>query len=209
MIPSTGNYRGAFPNSSGASARKTAGGNGGRCLQCFVPAAVLCLVSLFATPEVSLANKNAPSMPASIFAAKTIYIDNQTTSADLQNDAYMALAKWGHFQVVDNAQKADLVLRLTGSSYVQSVPRDTPPDMTMASAKTGTASNTASTAGTSFLPNGYEPAPDGFTRLTLLDTRSGNVTWSDLSRTNTPQAAMHILDALREAFEQGRKAREK
>jgi len=45
--------------------------------------------------------------------------------------------------------------------------------------------------------------------LTLLDTRSGNVAWSDLSRTNTPQAATHILDALRGAFEQGRKAREK
>jgi hypothetical protein len=148
-------------------------------------------------------------MPASIFTAKTIYIDNETTSADLQNDAYMALAKWGHFQVVDNAQKADLVLRLTGNSYVQSVPRDTPPDMTMASAKTSGASNNAATAGASLLPNGYEPAPDGFTRLTLLDTRSGNVAWSDLSRTNTPQAATHILDALRGAFEQGRKAREK
>jgi len=165
-------------------------------------------VSLLAIPQGTLAGKNAPSLPAAVFAAKTIYIDNQTTDASLQNAAYMALTKWGHFQVVESPQKADVILRLTGSSYVHSVPTDTPPDMTMASTNGHPANNNAAAAPTraALLPNGYEPAPDGFTRLTLLDAANGATEWTDLSKTNTPQAATHILDGLRQAFEQNRKA---
>jgi len=158
------------------------------------------LAALAITPAGTFANKRGGSLPAAVLAARTIYIDNQTTDAGLQNNAYLALAKWGRFQVADSAEKADVVLRLSGSSSVRAVPSDTRPDMTMASGKTGA-------GGASLVPNGETGAPDGFTRLTLLDGKTGNAVWSDLSKTNSAQAATHILDGLREAFEQARKTR--
>lgn len=172
-------------------------------------AAVTVIVPLIA-PNLALA-KRTPSLPAAVLAARSIYIDNQTNDAGLQNNAYMALAKWGRFQVADSPQKADIVLRLTGSSYVQSVPSDAPPQMPATApsdrAGRGAASASPEASGAALLPNGYEPAPDGFTRLTLLDAKTGAAVWSDLSKTHSPQAATHILDGLREAFEQSQKAR--
>jgi hypothetical protein len=165
-------------------------------------------VALFVcgAPQAVLANKNPSTLPAAVFSARTIYIDNRTSNAVLQNDATLGFAKWGHFQVVDSIEKADAVLRLTGTSYAQSVPSDTPPDMSMKSASTH--GNTAA-SGASLLPSGDEAAPDGFTRLTLLDAKSGAAWWSDLSKTNRPEAAAHIVDGFREAFEQALKARGK
>lgn len=157
---------------------------------------------LLNVPQIAHANKKSSSLPEAVFAARTIYIDNQTNDAALQDDAYLGLAKWGHFQVVDSAQKADVVLRLTGSAFVQSVPSDTPPDMSM---KPGS----AHASGESAFPSGDEAAPEGFTRLTLMDPKSGAALWSGLSKTNRPEAAARILDSLREAFEQGLKARGK
>jgi hypothetical protein len=166
------------------------------------------LAALALAPAAALANKKATSLSAAVLGAKTIYVDNQTSDANLQNNAFMALARWGRFQVVDSPQKADIVLRLTGSSYVQSVPSDTRPDMTMAAAGVRAKSD-APPSSASFFPAGYQSAPDGFTRLTLFEEKGGSAVWSDLSKSNSPQAATHILDGLREAFEQALKAREK
>ena len=58
-----------------------------------------------------------------VLAAKTIFVDNQTNDAELQHDAYMGLRVSGRrFEIVDSPQKADLVLRLSGSSVVKFVP---------------------------------------------------------------------------------------
>ena len=153
-------------------------------------------------PQTALANKTSSALPAAVFAAKTIYIDNQTNDAGLQNGAYLGLTKWGHFQVVDSAQKADVVLRLTGSAYVQSVPSDTQPDWSLKprSSPTGSPGNQR------VLPSGDPAAPEGFTRLTLADPKSRVVWWSSLSKTSRPQDATRIVDGLREAFEQSLKA---
>jgi hypothetical protein len=91
---------------------------------------------------------------------------------------------------------------------VSTVPSDTPPEMKLASTMGRTANNTNATNSTIGVA-GYESAPNGFTRLTLVDAKSGNAVWSDLSKTNSPQAATHILDGLREAFEQSSKSRDK
>jgi hypothetical protein len=162
-------------------------------------------VLLSLTPQIAHANKKSPALPAAMFVAKTIYIDNQTSDAGLQNYAHMGLAKWGHFQVVDSAQKADVVLRLTGTSYAQSVPSDTPPDLNAKPATT----RAGNARDEGVLPGGDQSAPDGFTRLTLVDPKSGEAWWSDLRKTNHPQEAARIVDGLREAFEQGLKARGK
>jgi hypothetical protein len=155
---------------------------------------------LLAMAQIALANKKSSSLPAAVFTAKTIYIDNQANDAGLQNSAYLALTKWGHFQVVDAADKADVVLRLTGRAFVKSVPSDTPPDMSL---------KPSHAASATLLPNGAEAAPDGFTRLTLLDAKSGTALWSDLSKTNRADAALRMLDGLREAYAQGLKERGK
>jgi hypothetical protein len=165
-------------------------------LACAVAAALLLTLA-----QIALANKKSSSLPDAVFTARTLYIDNQASDASLQNSAYMALAKWGHFQIVDDASKADVVLRLTGSAYVKSIPSDTPPDMSM--------KPSAPTSSASLLPNGAASAPDGFTRLTLLDAKTSGVLWSDLSKTNRSDAALHMLDGLRDAYTQGRKDRGK
>ena len=114
---------------------------------------------LLAAAQIALANKKS-SLPDAVFFAKTIYVDNQANDAGLQHSAYMALAHWGHFQVVE-------------------------------------------------VPNGAAVAPEGFTRLTLVDAKSGAVLWSDLSRTNKPEIALRMLDGLRDAVTQGLKDRGK
>jgi hypothetical protein len=169
---------------------------------------VAAVIVLLAGPQVALANKKAAALPPSLLAARTIYIDNQTTDGGLRNNAYLGLAKWGHLQVVDSADKADMVLILTGSAYVKPVssarPMAAPP--TPGSASTA-ASAGAAANGSALLPNGYEAAPDGFTRLTLIDGKTGATVWSDLSKTNNAQNAAHIVDGLREAFEQSSKTK--
>jgi hypothetical protein len=153
------------------------------------------------TPGTILANKKAPVLPMAVLDAKTIYIDNQANDATLLNDAYLELAKWGHLQVVDSPKKADVVLRFTGSAYVKAVASDTPPNLSLKPAIARASGN-----GNAILPNGDEAAPDGYTRLTLVQTKTGNAVWSELSKTKNPKAAAHILDGLREVFEQGLKA---
>jgi hypothetical protein len=157
---------------------------------------------LVAAAQITLANKRS-TLPEVVFFAKTIYVDNQANDASLQNSAYLALAHWGHFQVVETPNKADMVLRLTGSSVVSSAPRDTPPDMRLKSARPAPGENDV------LLPNGAAVAPEGFTRLTLMDGKSGAVLWTDLSRTNKADMALHMLDGLRDAVTQGLKDRGK
>jgi len=57
-------------------------------------------------------DKRAP-LPASVIAAKTVYIDNQTGDAQITDRAYDALSKWGRFKILKDAKDADLVLRFT------------------------------------------------------------------------------------------------
>ena len=156
---------------------------------------------LLTAAQIALANKKS-SLPDAVFFAKTIYVDNQANDAGLQHSAYMALKRWGHFQVVEAPNKADVVLRLTGSSFVSSAPSDTPPDMSLKPAR-------SAQGGEGLLPNGTAVAPEGFTRLTLVDVKSGAILWSDLSRTNKPEIALRMLDGLRDAVTQGLKDRRK
>ena len=44
-------------------------------------------------------------------------------------------------------------------------------------------------------------------KLILFEDGTGAAVWSDLSKTNTAQNAAHIIDGLREAFEQSSKTK--
>ena len=57
-------------------------------------------------------------LPLQVMTAKTIYIDNRSGVADLGDKAYDELRKWGRFQIVDSAGKADAALLLSAREYV-------------------------------------------------------------------------------------------
>jgi hypothetical protein len=54
-------------------------------------AAVVILVS-FSSP-VLVANDKHPALPSRVLSAKTVYVDNQTTAAELENTVYTELSK--------------------------------------------------------------------------------------------------------------------
>jgi hypothetical protein len=150
------------------------------------------LLLLFATTKTH-ANEKRASLPVSVVSAKTVYVDNQTTSAELLNTAYTELSKWGRLQIVDTAQKADIVLRLSNGNYVKFVPGgENPP---AAEPK----------AGKQNFMGADEAVPPGSTRISVIDPKTGNSVWSDIRKTDNPKAATHMLDGLRDAFDQKQK----
>ena len=161
-------------------------------LSAFSSALVILATSLLSTP-LAQANDKRPSLPTSVLSARTIYVDNQTTSAELQNTAYTELAKWGRFQVVDAPQKADIVLRLSNGNYVKFVPggENVPAHDPKVEKQNWMGAD--------------EAVPPGSTRISLIDAKSGNSLWSDIRKTDSPKAATHMLDGLRNAFDQKQK----
>jgi hypothetical protein len=144
-------------------------------------------------PALAQANEKKAPVPSKVLAAKTIYVDNQTNDAELQHDAYMGLSKWGRFEIVDSPQKADLVLRLSGSSVVKFVPG-------------GEATSTYTPKPVSEnSPAGEELAPPGCTRLTLMEAKSGNALWSDIRKTSNAQEKSKLLEGLHDAVDQQEK----
>lgn len=136
------------------------------------------------------ANEKRPLLPSKVLSAATVFVDNQTTSAELLNTAYTELSKWGRLQVVDAAQKADIVLRLSNGNFVKFVPGGE--NASAADAK----------AAKQNFASADETVPPGSTRLSMIDPKTGNSLWSDIRKTDNPKAATHMLDGLREAFDQ-------
>jgi hypothetical protein len=151
-------------------------------------ASLIFLATLLLLTARAQADDKRPALPKSVSSAKTIYVDNRTTSAELQNTAYTELVKWGRFQLVDTPQKADIVLRLSNGNYVKFVPAasSAPANDPKADKQNGGAD---------------EAVPPGCTRISLVDPKSGNSLWSDIRKTDTPKATTHMLDGLRDAFD--------
>ena len=63
-----------------------------------------------------------PPLPASVIAAKTVFIDNQTGYTQITDKAYEALTKWGRYKIVKDAKDADLVLRFTADTEGRPTP---------------------------------------------------------------------------------------
>src|SRR5215475_1635199 len=142
----------------------------------------------------SAASASNGTLPYSVLQANTIYIDNQSGFAELGTIAYMEISRWGRLEPVESAKKADLTVVLTGSSYVHVVastdaPRFDPKKTSVRPAE---------------LP---DAAPNGFTRVTLQEAKSGKTLWSGLSKTDGPRVKGKLLEGLREAYEQTEKVR--
>ena len=159
-----------------------------------IVASVFVAAAMLVGPQVAQAIPKTP-LPVNVLSARKIYVDNRTGDAGIQNIAYLELAKWGRFQIVDAAQKADVVLRLFGSATVTFVP---------AGEKTYVYGPAASVAR---LQGADEQAPPGFTRVTLVDPKSGVALWSEQRKTKGPEAKQRLLDGFRDAFEQTEKSR--
>jgi hypothetical protein len=57
-----------------------------------------------------------PAFPASLMAAKTVFIDNQTGDAKITDRAIDSITKWGRFQISKDEKAADLILRFTADT---------------------------------------------------------------------------------------------
>ena len=75
----------------------------------------LALALVLVVSPIYAKDKHAP-LPASVMAAKTVYIDNQTGHAEITDRAYEELTKWGRFKIVKDAKDADLVLQFTADT---------------------------------------------------------------------------------------------
>lgn len=151
------------------------------------------LAAVLAIILASAASASNGTLPYSVLQANTIYIDNQSGFTELATIAYIELSRWGRFEPVESAAKADLTIVLTGSSYVRVVP---------ALSYHPKRSNVRPAE----LP---EAAPNGFTRVTLQEAKSGKTIWSGLTKTDGPRVKGKLLDGFREAFQQTEKARYK
>ncbi len=158
-------------------------------MKVFVSVLAAVVLSALLFPVQVQANGKHAVLPMKVLTASTIYVDNQTTSAELQNTAYIELSKWAHFQIVDSPEKADIILRLSGGTSVKFVPGNgEPPAYDSKSAKQN-------------WMGADEAVPPGSTRLSLIDPKTGNPLWSDVHKTDNPKAASRMLDGLREAFD--------
>jgi hypothetical protein len=158
--------------------------------------APLLIAAVLLAPQSAIpaaAKDKRPSLPRMVMNAKTIYVENHTTSAELQNTALTELAKWGRFQVVDSPEKADIVLQLSNGNYVKFVPGG---DNSPAAAPK---------VGKQDWVGADEAVPSGSTRVSVIDPKSGSSVWSDVRKTDTPKASTHMLDGLRAAFDQAEK----
>jgi hypothetical protein len=157
----------------------------------FVSCTILLVLLIVSKPTP--ANDKRTSLPTRVLSAKTVYVDNQTTAAELQNTAYTELAKWGRLQMADDPQKADIILRLSSGNSVKFVPGgENAPAYDPKIAKNNFA-------------GADEAVPPGSTRISLIDPKTGNTLWSDIRKTSDAKIATHMLDGLREAFEQKQK----
>ncbi len=69
---------------------------------------------------------HAQDIPRQVFKAKTVWVVNQTGKPATENGADAALSKWGHFQLADDSDTADIkiVIFKTGSQETHSQTQD-------------------------------------------------------------------------------------
>jgi hypothetical protein len=133
-----------------------------------------------------------PTLPQAVTSAHTVFIENETGFAELQYTALLELNKWGRFEVVESREKADLVLVLSSGTHVRAIPDGQFPRTTGLNAFT------------------EESVPKGHTKIALLDPKSGATLWSDTHKTEGGKVKNgHLLDGLRQAFEDYEKGKNK
>jgi hypothetical protein len=150
----------------------------------------------------SYAKHEKMPLPQQVMTAKAIYIDNRSGVADLGDKAYDELRKWGRFQIVDSAEKADVVLLLSAREYISGYSSGSYHNTSGSVDSYG--SINAQTYG-----NGSSHAiVSGTTYITIVDPKGGAPLWSDARAWGRWKSATRgLVKELRERMEQqeGRK----
>jgi hypothetical protein len=121
------------------------------------------------------------ALPQALLNAHSVYIENETGFTDLQFVAILEFEKWGRFDLAESREKADLIFRMDNGAHVRELPEG----------QTPSASDYA----------GEAAVPSGYTRIALLDPKSGQVLWSGMHKTEGGKVKSgHLLDSLREVF---------
>jgi hypothetical protein len=92
-----------------------------------VAAVALLAVALVIAPIH--AQDQHPPFPATLMAAKTVFIDNQTSDAKITARATDSITKWGRFQISTDEKTADLILRFTADTKGRPAPPNKDIDM--------------------------------------------------------------------------------
>jgi hypothetical protein len=121
----------------------------------------------------SYAKHEKMPLPEPIMIAKTIYIDNQSGMANLGDKAYDEVRKWGRFQIVDSADKADVVLLLSAKEYVSGYTSGSYHNTNATVDSYGNVNGQTYGSGTS------QAVYSGTTYLTIVDPKTGARLWSD------------------------------
>lgn len=130
------------------------------------------------------------ALPDAVAHAHTVFLENETGFNELQYSTIFELNKWGRFDLAESREKADLVMRLDSGSHVHTVPEGQFP----------------STGGVRAVDD--SEIPKGHTRISLLDPKTNAVLWSDTHKTEGGKVKNgHLLDGLREAFDNYEKSR--
>jgi hypothetical protein len=144
------------------------------------PGISLSIVVLWAAGLTAWAQ--TPALPQAVLNAHTVFLQNETGFVELEYATILELSKWGHFEMAESRQKADLILRLDSSSHVRLVP------------------DGEYVPATSSAPV-ESPVPPGYTRISLVQPKTGQTLWSSRHKTEGGKIKNgHLLDALREAF---------
>jgi hypothetical protein len=112
-------------------------------------------------------------LPQRVMTAKTAYIDNQSGHADLGDKAYDEMKKWGRYQIVDSADKADIILLLSAKEYVGGYTSSTSQTTTGRVDDNGNVNAQTNGSGDS------QAVVTGTTFITLIDGKSGASLWAD------------------------------
>ena len=132
--------------------------------------AYLLLAGLAVSSAVSISTfaQNQPVQSPKIQTAKTIYFDDRTGADAAANAALAQLKKWGHFQIVQDRQQAELIFLLSTSAYRGGY--IVPPS--------GSADSGVHVRLDPVVDSGWH-APVRACILTVIDPRTGESLWSD------------------------------
>jgi hypothetical protein len=150
----------------------------------------------------SYAKHEKMPLPQQVFTAKAIYIDNRSGVADLGDKAYDELRKWGRFQIVDSAAKADVVLLLSASEYISGY------SLGSYHNTSGSADSYGNVNAQTYGSGSSHAIFSGTTYITIVDPKGGAPLWSDARAWGRWKSATRgLIKELRERMEQqeGRK----
>lgn len=164
------------------------------------PIYVALLLSLSLLASFSAGKEKHAPLPQEVLTAKTLYLDNRSGFANLGDRAYDELNKWGRFQIVDSADKADLVLLLSTSAYVGGY-------VTRTSHSThGTVDDSGDVNLEGKSSSRTRPVTVNLSHITLINPKNGANLWSDQKPWGWKSATRGLVKELRDRIAEQEKA---